>query len=46
MAKAKKNGVEVALPVDFVTADGFSETAKVGAATVAQGIPDGWMVSP
>eukprot|EP00062_Callorhinchus_milii_P001205 gi/632936021/ref/XP_007892183.1/ PREDICTED: phosphoglycerate kinase [Callorhinchus milii] len=39
MAKAKKNGVTITLPVDFVTADKFDENAKVGAATLATGIP-------
>jgi len=44
MAKAEKNGVKINLPVDFVTAEGFSETATPGSATVAGGgIPAGWM---
>lgn len=43
MEKAKKNGVEVVLPVDYVTADKFSPNATVGYATDADGIPDGWM---
>ncbi|KAK0550812.1 phosphoglycerate kinase [Tilletia horrida] len=43
MAKAKKNNVEVVLPVDYVTADKFSKDASVGAATDAEGIPDGWL---
>ncbi|KAH8650089.1 phosphoglycerate kinase [Xylariales sp. PMI_506] len=41
--KAKKNGVELTLPVDYVTADKFDKDANVGAATDASGIPDGWM---
>ena len=41
--KAKKNGVELVLPVDYVTADKFDKDAKVGYATDADGIPDGWM---
>ncbi|KAH9391471.1 phosphoglycerate kinase [Tyrophagus putrescentiae] len=41
--KAAANGVQLHLPVDFVTADKFSETAAVGAATVESGIPDGWL---
>lgn len=45
MAKAEKNGVKITLPVDFVTADKFDENAKTGQATVASGIPAGWMVS-
>lgn len=43
MAKAKKNNVEIVLPVDFVTADKFAKDAKVGHATDSDGIPDGWM---
>ncbi|KAL1782036.1 phosphoglycerate kinase 1 [Sigmodon hispidus] len=39
MAKAEKNGMKIALPVDFVTADKFDENAKTGQATVASGIP-------
>ena len=44
MAKAEKNGVKINLPVDFVTANGFDEKATTGTATVAAGIPAGWMV--
>ncbi|CCH44176.1 phosphoglycerate kinase [Wickerhamomyces ciferrii] len=40
--KAKKNGVEIVLPVDFVTADDFSKDANTGYATAEQGIPEGW----
>jgi len=43
VAKAKKNGVELVLPVDFVTADKFDKNAKTGVATQEEGIPDGWM---
>lgn len=43
MNKASAKGVKVHLPVDFVTADSFSETANVGIATIESGIPDGWM---
>eukprot|EP00069_Balaena_mysticetus_P013761 bmy_08387T0 len=43
MFKAEKNGVKITLPVDFVTADKFDENAKTGQATVASGIPAGWM---
>ncbi|KAH0520571.1 Phosphoglycerate kinase 1 [Microtus ochrogaster] len=43
MAKAEKNGVKITLPVDFVTADKFDENAKTGQATVASGIPAGWL---
>jgi phosphoglycerate kinase len=41
--KAKKNNVQLHLPVDFVTGDKFGEDAKVGEATVAAGIPAGAM---
>lgn len=37
--KAKKNNVQLHLPVDFVTGSKFAEDATVGAATVEQGIP-------
>lgn len=43
MEKAKKNGVEIVLPCDYVTADKFDPQAKTGAATDKTGIPDGWM---
>ncbi|KAH3666980.1 hypothetical protein WICMUC_005472 [Wickerhamomyces mucosus] len=38
--KAKKNNVEIVLPVDFITADKFSPDATVGYATAEEGIPD------
>lgn len=43
MEKAKKNNVQIHLPVDFITADKFATNAVVGAADVETGIPDGWM---
>lgn len=43
MEKAKKNGVKVVLPVDYITADKFDANANTGKATDAEGIPDGWM---
>uniref|UniRef100_A0A2K5IGH3 Phosphoglycerate kinase 1 n=1 Tax=Colobus angolensis palliatus TaxID=336983 RepID=A0A2K5IGH3_COLAP len=43
ISQAEKNGVKITLPVDFVTADKFDENAKTGQATVASGIPAGWM---
>jgi 3-phosphoglycerate kinase len=43
MEKAKKHGVKVVLPVDYITADKFAKDAKTGYATDAEGIPDGWM---
>ena len=41
--KAKKNNVEIVLPVDYITADKFDKDAKTGYATDEEGIPDGWM---
>ncbi|XP_042335438.1 phosphoglycerate kinase 1 [Sceloporus undulatus] len=43
MAKAEKNSVRINLPIDFITADKFDENANTGKATVASGIPAGWM---
>ena len=45
MEKAKKNNVQVHLPVDFITADKFAEDANTNTTTTTAGIPDGWMVS-
>jgi phosphoglycerate kinase len=42
LAKAKERNVTLHFPVDYVTADAFSETANVGTATDATGIKDGW----
>src|SRR5690606_21972864 len=41
--KAKKNNVEIVLPVDYITADKFDKDAEVGYATDKDGIPDGRM---
>lgn len=41
--KAKKNNVQIHLPIDFVTADKFAENAVVGTADIENGIPEGWM---
>ncbi|XP_028397687.1 phosphoglycerate kinase-like [Dendronephthya gigantea] len=41
--KAKANGVEFHIPVDFKTGDKFTADAAVGDATLESGIPDGWM---
>ncbi|KAL2121331.1 hypothetical protein VTJ04DRAFT_5358 [Mycothermus thermophilus] len=41
--KAKRNGVKLVLPVDFITADKFDPNANTGTATDKEGIPDGWM---
>lgn len=43
VAKAKKNGVEIVLPVDFITADDFNKNANTAVATDKEGIPDNWM---
>lgn len=43
LEKAKKNNVQIHLPVDFVTADKFDEKAAVGKGTVKTGVPAGWM---
>jgi len=43
IAKAKKNGKEIILPVDYVVADKFAADAAVKAADDSTGIPDGWM---
>jgi len=40
--KAKEKNVELVLPVDYITADKFDKNATTGAATDAEGIPDGW----
>lgn len=41
--KAKSKGVEIVLPVDYITADKFAPDAQTGYATDEEGIPDGWM---
>jgi phosphoglycerate kinase len=41
--KAKKNGKEIILPVDYVIADKFAADAAVKATDDSAGIPDGWM---
>lgn len=42
MEKAKAKDIPIHLPVDFITADDFSENANTGEATAEEGIPDGW----
>jgi len=42
IAKAKEKGVRIHLPVDFVIGDKFGPDATTGAASAAEGIPDGW----
>jgi 3-phosphoglycerate kinase len=41
--KAKKNGKEIILPVDYIIADKFAADAVVKEADDSTGIPDGWM---
>jgi phosphoglycerate kinase len=41
--KAKKNGKEIILPVDYIIADKFAADAAVKEADDSTGIPDGWM---
>jgi len=42
VGKAKARGVNIHLPVDFITADKFAPDANTGTATVSSGIPVGW----
>jgi len=43
MEKAKAKGVEIVLPVDFVTSSKFGEDGEIGSATLKEGIKDGFM---
>merc|ERR1712100_370228 len=43
MEKAKKNNVEIILPVDFVTSSKFGEDGDVKDATKEEGVADGFM---
>ena len=43
MNKAKERGVKIHLPVDFVAADKFEESANTKFADLASGIDDGWL---
>jgi len=43
MEKAKAKGVEIILPVDFVCSSKFGEDGEIKAATVASGVPEGFM---
>jgi len=43
LESAAKAGVEIVLPVDYVTADDFNKDAKTGLATDEEGIPADWM---
>jgi phosphoglycerate kinase len=41
--KAKKLGVEIILPVDFIISSKFGEDGEIKTSTKAEGIPDGFM---
>merc|ERR1712061_940733 len=41
--KAKKLGVEIILPTDFVISSKFGEDGEIKEVTKAEGIPDGFM---
>ena len=43
MAKAKKQGVKVHIPSDFVCAETFAEDSKYAYKTEDEGVPDGWL---
>jgi len=43
MEKAKKLGVEIVLPIDFVISSKFGEDGEIMSANKADGIPDGFM---
>jgi phosphoglycerate kinase len=43
MEKAKKNGVEIILPIDFVISTKFGEDGHIKQASKSEGVPDGYM---
>jgi len=43
MEDAKAKGVEITLPVDFVTSSKFGEDGEISSAVLETGIPDGFM---
>ncbi len=43
LSEAKAKGVEITLPVDFVTSSKFGEDGEIGTSTLAAGVPDGMM---
>ncbi len=43
MQKARDNGKEILLPVDFVIADKFDANANTGTANDVDGVPEGWL---
>lgn len=43
MAKAQQRGVKIHIPLDYVAADKFEETANTKIRTISEGIEDGWM---
>lgn len=44
MLKAKSKGVTVHLPSDVIVGSKFGDDADVNTATVASGVPNGWLV--
>eukprot|EP00408_Alexandrium_pacificum_P047123 CAMPEP_0171241862 /NCGR_PEP_ID=MMETSP0790-20130122/45333_1 /TAXON_ID=2925 /ORGANISM="Alexandrium catenella, Strain OF101" /LENGTH=516 /DNA_ID=CAMNT_0011708523 /DNA_START=71 /DNA_END=1621 /DNA_ORIENTATION=+ len=43
MEKAKKNGVEIVLPVDFVCSSKFGEDGEITNSDLESGVPDGFL---
>merc|ERR1712118_270890 len=43
LAKAERLGVEIVLPEDFVVSSKFGEDGEIKAATMAEGVPEGFM---
>merc|ERR550525_417253 len=43
MAKAKKLGVEIILPIDWIVSSKFGEDGEIKTATKEEGIPEGFM---
>ncbi|KAF1741468.1 hypothetical protein MXB_3298, partial [Myxobolus squamalis] len=43
ISKAKKLGVRLVFPIDFITADAIKDNATTGYASAEEGIPDGFM---
>lgn len=41
--KAKKNGVKLVFPNDYIISDKFGEDGQIKTTTDEEGIPDGWM---
>ncbi len=43
MNKAREKNVKIHLPLDFIAADTFTETANIKTRTLQEGIEDGWL---